>query len=155
AWLIVWWYLRGLTVTEPAARPILPRRLAFLAGILVIYTVLETRFEYLAEHQFFFNRLQHVAMHHLGPLLIALAWPGETIMRGMPPQLRRIVQHPISTATVSILQQPVLAGLLFVGLIFLWLIPSIHFAAMIDSRLYSIMNWSMVVDGILFWFLVL
>jgi putative membrane protein len=52
-------------------------------------------------------------------------------------------------------QHPVLAGVLFVGLIDLWLIPAVNFEAMIDHRLYALMNWSMVVDGLLFWCLVL
>jgi putative membrane protein len=49
----------------------------------------------------------------------------------------------------------VLASFLFVGLIALWLLPPVHFWAMIDPRIYAVMNWSMVVDGILFWCLVL
>ena len=53
------------------------------------------------------------------------------------------------------LQQPVLAAFLFVGLFYFWLIPAVHFRAMIDARLYALMNWSMVLDGILFWSLVL
>ena len=48
-----------------------------------------------------------------------------------------------------------LAVLLFEGLLFLWLVPSITFRAMFDWRLYEIMNASMVIDGLLFWFLVL
>jgi putative membrane protein len=40
-------------------------------------------------------------------------------------------------------------------LIALWLIPPVHFRAMINPWLYDVMNWSMVLDGLLFWFLVL
>jgi hypothetical protein len=32
--------------------------LSFFVGLGVIYAVLQTRFEYLAEHQFFYNRMQ-------------------------------------------------------------------------------------------------
>jgi putative membrane protein len=56
---------------------------------------------------------------------------------------------------LRVLQQPVVAGALFVGLIFVWLIPHVLFRAMVDARLYAVMNWSMVVDGLLFWALVL
>jgi putative membrane protein len=154
-WLAVWWYLRGLALTPAAERPSLARRIAFFAGIAAIYVVLETRFEYLAEHQFFFNRIQHVAMHHAGPFLIALAWPGATLMRGMPGWARRLVQHPVVTGTVHVLQQPALAAILFSGSFFFWLIPAVHFRAMIDPDLFALMNWTMVGDGILFWCLVL
>jgi putative membrane protein len=155
AWLTVYWYARGIAAVPAAQRPSLPRRISFFAGMLVIYAVLETRFEYLAEHQFFFNRIQHVAMHHLGPLLIALGWPGAEIKRGMPAPLRHLVEHRLAIAVVRILQQPVLATVLFVGSFFFWLIPSIHFRAMIDPGLFALMNWTMVIDGILFWCLVL
>ena len=154
-WLALWWYLRGLGRTARAERPALPRQIAFLAGMLLTYAVLETRFEYLAEHQFFFNRIQHVILHHLGPFLIALGWPGAPLAPGMPAALRRIVVHPLSIGIVHVLQQPVLAAVLFSGSFFFWLIPSIHFHAMIDPRLYALMNWTMLGDGILFWTLVL
>ena len=53
------------------------------------------------------------------------------------------------------MQQPVLAPVLFVGLFYFWLIPAVHFHAMLDPRLYALMNWSMVLDGVAFWALVL
>ena len=127
----------------------------FLAGLATIYLVLLTRFEYLAQHMFFLNRVQHAAMHHLGPFLIALSWPGATIARGMPPVLQRRCESGAVRRVLGVLQQPVLAILLFEGLLVLWLIPPVTFRAMLDPRLYAVMNASMVVDGLLFWFLVL
>ncbi len=121
----------------------------------MIYVVLETRYEYLAEHQFFFNRVQHVTLHHVGPLLLALSWPGEMLCRGMPERLFRLVQRSIFERMLAVIQRPVNAAILFVGIFFFWLVPPVHFRAMIDPHLYSIMNWTMVIDGILFWFLVL
>ena len=59
------------------------------------------------------------------------------------------------TQTLRVLQRPVLAVVLFEGLLILWLIPSILFRAMFDWLLYGIMNASMVIDGLLFWFFVL
>lgn len=155
AWVTIYWYVRGLASMTASERPSLLRRISFFTGMLAVYAVLETHFEYLAEHQFFFNRIQHVVMHHLGPLLIALSWPGTEIKRGMPAPLRRLVEHRIPTGIVHFLQQPVLAAFLFAGSFFFWLIPSIHFHAMIDPRLFALMNWTMVIDGILFWCLVL
>jgi putative membrane protein len=149
------WYLRGLALTNRAERPTIWRTTLYFLGVVVIYAVLQTRFEYMAQHMFFLNRIQHVIMHHLGPFLIALAWPGATIARGMPAWLKRLVTaRPVLIAR-DIIQQPFLAAVLFVGLIALWLTPSVHFVAMIDPDLYRVMNWTMVGDGLLFWFLVL
>jgi copper(I)-binding protein len=104
---------------------------------------------------FFLNRLQHVVMHHFGPFLIAVAWPGASIYRGMPRVLQRLVDAPVLVTLTHVIQQPILASVLFVGLVALWLVPPVHFVAMIDPKLYQVMNWSMVVDGLLFWVLVL
>jgi putative membrane protein len=155
AWVTIYWYIRGVATISTVGRPSLLRRISFFTGMFLIYAVLETRFEYLAEHQFFFNRIQHVVMHHLGPLLIALSWPGAEIKHGMPASLRRLIEHKIPVGIVYVLQQPILAAFLFVGSFFFWLIPPIHFYAMIDPRLFALMNWTMVIDGILFWCLVL
>jgi putative membrane protein len=73
----------------------------------------------------------------------------------MPAALRRPLDHPALRRAVYLAQHPIIAGVLFVGVIDLWLIPSINFRAMIDHRLYALMNWSMVIDGIFFWCLIL
>ena len=153
--LPVWWYLRGTALLPKAERPHPARRAAFLLGMLVIYTVLQTRFLYLAEHLFFLNRIQHVAMHHLGPFLVALGVAGAPLRRAMPQAAVRLLDAGPVRRMTAVLQQPLLAAALFVGLVAFWLIPPIHFRAMIDQNLFWVMNWSMVLDGLLFWCLVL
>jgi putative membrane protein len=151
----VWWYCRGLARALRERRPSGLRQTAFLAGVLVIYAVLQTRFDYMAQHMFFLSRIQHMTTHHLGPFLIALAWPDEMLRRGMPPAICRLAAHPALRRSMDLVQQPVVAATLFAGLVFLWLIPPVHFRAMLDVRWYAVMNWSMVADGLLFWVLVL
>ncbi|HUB47339.1 MAG TPA: cytochrome c oxidase assembly protein [Acetobacteraceae bacterium] len=149
------WFARGLLRTAASARMPPWRRWCFLIGFGSIYAVLLTRFEYLAQHMFFLNRVQHAVLHHIGPFRIALSWPGATIARGMPGPLRRCCEAAAVRKLLRPFQQPMLAVLLFEGLLFLWLIPPVTFPAMLDWRLYEIMNASMVIDGLLFWFLVL
>ena len=137
-----------------------PRRLSFWLGMAIIYIGLHTQLDYYAEHQFFIHRLQHMGLHHLGPFLIALAYPGPALRAALPLRWRvRWLRPTLSSRLVrwplNVLLQPAVAGLMFVGLIYLWLIPSIHFAAMLDWRLYRLMNFSMAVDGLIFWWLIL
>ncbi len=153
--LALGWYLRGIALLPAAERPSPWRTAAFLLGLASVYTVVLTHFEYMTQHMFFLNRIQHLVLHHLGPFLIALAWPGQVLLRGMPAPLRRAATSPALVKVTRVLQQPVIAGGLFVGLIYLWLIPAVHFRAMIDPQLYTVMNWSMLIDGLLFWSLVL
>ncbi len=149
------WFMRGLSRAPPGARMPRWRGVSFLAGMAALYFVLLTQFDYLAQHMFFLNRVQHLVMHHLAPFLIAMSWPGETIARGMPAALRRLAKAAAIRAGLRAVQQPVIALLLFEGLLMLWLVPPVTFRAMLDARLYAVMNASMVADGLLFWFLVL
>lgn len=153
--LSLFWYMRGLARTAAAERPPVWRRVFFFVGVGAIYAVLETRFEYLAEHMFVFSRIMHLVLHHLGPFLIALGFPGPTLFKGLPAPLQRLVQHRAVARMMAVIQQPVVATVLFVGLIYFWLIPAIHFRSMIDVRLFRVMTWSMALDGIPFWCLVL
>lgn len=153
--LTLLWFGRGIALLPEKDRPAPWRRMAFIVGVLAIYAVLQTRFDYMAQHMFFLNRVQHVVMHHLGPFLIAIGGGGASIRRGMPAAFERMCRHPAVAGIMRVLQQPVIAVVLFVGSFYLWLIPAVHFRAMIDPALYAVMNWTMVADGLLFWGLVL
>lgn len=136
------------------------RLVSFWTGLILIYVALHSRLDYYAERQFFLHRLQHMLLHHTGPFLIALAWPGPTLRAGIPVVWRRRGLDPLRNAApvrlfLDFVMNPVIAGILFVGLIWFWLVPAIHFYAMLDVRLYRLMNWSMTIDGFLFWYLVL
>lgn len=137
-----------------------PRRVSFWVGMAVVYIGLHTKLDYYAEHEFFMHRLQHLGLHHLGPFLIALAYPGVTLRAAIPPRWRNRWLRPVLASRalrwpLRILLNPLVAGFLFVGLIYFWLWPPVHFVAMLDARLYRVMNWSMVLDGLIFWWLVL
>lgn len=149
------WFFRGVARAPLETRPPVWRRVSFTLGVGSIYVVLQTRVDYFALHMFFLNRIQHLVMHHLGPFLIALGCGGTTVKAGMPAPLARLLGGRWLRRCLAVLQHPVVAAVLFVGLIYLWLIPVVHFRAMIDPRLYKLMNWSMVGDGLLFWSLVL
>ncbi|CAB3753528.1 cytochrome c oxidase assembly protein [Paraburkholderia humisilvae] len=136
------------------------RQLSFWFGLGALYVVLHTRLDYFFEHEFFMHRAQHLVLHHLGPFFIALSYPGAALRAGIPFNWRqRFVRPALQTRyvrmTLDVLLHPVVAVVLFVGLIYFWLLSPIHFVAMIDWRLYRVMNWSMAIDGLMFWWLVL
>lgn len=150
-------YLRGLAHRGRVAD--VPGAVAFLLGLAAMYATMQTQFDYYAQYMFFIHRIQHLVLHHLGPLLIALAAPSTVLAAGTPAPLRAFGGRLVDSAPVRliyrVLQQPVIAGILFVGLIGYWLIPSVHFDAMLSARLYWLMNLSMAVDGLLFWWFML
>lgn len=149
------WFLRGLMRTPAAERPARWRQVSFLAGVWLIYAVVQTGFEYPAQRMFFMHRLQHLVLHHTGPVLIGLSMAGPVILRGAPGWLHRLIGLGPVRAAYRAIQHPFPATLLFSGLLYFWLYPPVHFTTMLNRPLYEVMNWSMTVDGILFWAMVL
>lgn len=151
-------YLVGI---RRGAAPGFWRATAYVGGVLLMYVVMQTGIDYYSRFLFFAHRGQHVVLHHLAPFLIAFAAPGAVLKCGMPKFLTRMgrrVPEGVRQRGVQVyrwLQNPWIAGMLFVGLIAFWLVPAVHFDAMLSRDLYWIMNWSMAIDGLLFWFLVL
>lgn len=153
-------YLRGVAALARAGEaPAWPRSLAYLLGVALMYGVLQTHYDYMAQHMFFLHRLQHLVLHHLAPFLIIIAAPSTALAAGLPTRLRGPLRaagrFPLLRVPYRAIQQPAVAAVLFVGLIYLWLMPPIHFYAMLNVPLYNIMNWSMAVDGLLFWYVML
>jgi putative membrane protein len=153
--LTLLWFFRGLRLLDDKARPSIFRTVAFVLGVASLYAVLQTRFDYLAQHMFFLHRLAHFILHHAGAFLIALGTAGPAIRAGMPRTLQKVVDTKLVRAVVDVIQGPVMAPVLFIGLLYFWLAPQIHTRVMLDRNLYDLMNWSMGIDGIFFWVLIL
>ncbi len=147
------WFFRGLKrVPESLAHW---RIASFLLGVAMDYAVLQTHIDFYAQHMFFVHRWAHFVLHHLGAFLIALGAAGPAMRAGMPGFLRPLIDARTVQRTVDVMQHPAVAPALFVGLLYFWLIPAIHTRVMLDANLYDIMNWTMAVNGIFFWSLIL
>lgn len=136
------------------------RRLSFWIGMAIVYLSLHTYFDYYAEHEFFMHRIQQVLLHHLAPLLIMASYPGTVLHAGLPLAWRVRVLRPLQRswpwrAVSGVLLNPAVATVLFVGFILIWLIPAMQTLAMLDWRVYRFMNWSMMLSGLSYWWLVL
>lgn len=154
-------YMRGkAALRRRGMAPGAWRSIAFFAGLGLDYTALQTYVDYLSQHMFWVHRLQHLVLHHIAPVLLVAAAPAQALLEGSPRWLRARLLDPLARwrsfgALLRFIQNPAIALLLFVGLIYYWLTPSVHFAAMLDADRYLLMNWSMALDGILFWWLML
>jgi putative membrane protein len=136
------------------------RSVLFWLGLALAYAVMHTRFDYYAQFMFFIHRIQHLALHHVAAILLMGSNPWKALSAGFPEgTLKDSIGKVLLSAWVQwpyrVIQFPPLAALLFVGLIFFWLTPDIHFRAMLSQPMYLLMNWSMFLDGLLFWWLIL
>ncbi|HER35326.1 MAG TPA: cytochrome c oxidase assembly protein, partial [Halothiobacillaceae bacterium] len=133
--------------------------LMFWIGLVAMYAVLQTQFEYYAQHSFFMHRLQHLVLHHVAPFLIAVSAPAAILGAGLPTIVHRHVVTPMRRNRLlrflyAAIQEPLVSGAIFVGLIYFWLIPSVHFYAMLNVPLYNTMNWGVAIEGLLFWWMI-
>jgi len=131
----------------------------FWLGMALLYLSLHTHVDYYAERMFFIHRIQHLVLHHLGPLVLMAAYPGSVMRAGLPlawrAALRRFRATLPGRALEGALTNPVFVPALFVFLVLVWLLPSVQFYSMLDWRLYRLMNWSVVISGFMYWNLIL
>jgi putative membrane protein len=150
-----WLFVRGTRVHRVSGA----RQAFFWIGMALLYLSMHTRIDYYAERMFFIHRLQHLVLHHLGPLLIMGAYPGQVLRAGLPMswrlRLRDFRQSKPGRILIAVLTNKILVPLLFVVLVLGFLIPSVQFYSMLDWRLYRFMNWSVVISGFMYWNLIL
>lgn len=148
-------FVRGMRVHKVSKA----RILFFWVGMVLLYLSLHTRVDYYAERLFFAHRLQHLVLHHLGPLLIMGAYPGQVLRAGLPMawrvRLRQFLASSPGRLMVAVLTNKILVPVLFVVLVIGFLIPVVQFYSMLDWRLYRLMNWSVVISGFMYWNLIL
>ena len=154
-----WLYLRGLRrMRRSGIRVGLGPPIAFFVGVGLTYAVMHTHLDYLAQYMFWVHRGQHLVLHHLAALLIVLGAPQRVLPWAFAADRRArlgaVLRHPAIHWPYRAVQHPAVAPVLFVGLILFWLEPEIHFDAMLSDDLYRVMNASMLIDGLLFWWLI-
>jgi len=149
------WFVRGLKILPKDRHPPLWRLICFVAGVASFWIVLQTRIDYYAQHMFFVHRWAHFVLHHAGAFFIAMGMSGQVLFAGMPDFLKPAIKSRPVRATMNVLQHPAVAPFLFVGLLYFWLIPTIHTRVMLDRNLYELMNWTMALNGVMFWSLIL
>jgi len=154
-------YVRGSRRCAAGGAPVpVWRGVCFFLGLALSYLVLQSYFDYLSQHMFWVHRLQHLVLHHLGPFLMIVALRPDIVRSALPCWFHQRVVDPLrgnrfSYGAYRFIQHPLIASLLFVGLIVFWLTPSVHFIAMLSTPRYLAMNWGMLLDGLLFWWLIL
>lgn len=149
-------YVRGCR----RRRPSVSRQVRFWLGWVLMWQAFQTRWDYYAEHQFFVHIMQQLSLHDFAPLLIMWSYPLTPLRTGVPQAWRLRWLRPINRSAVArgaklVLFNPLFTALLFGGMALLWLIPSFHPFVMLNAPTYRLMNWSMALDGLLFWWLVL
>jgi len=153
-------YIAGVLRQRPDARRVPPwRHGSFCAGLGAIFLALQSPLDALAEYSFAAHQVQHLLLHALGPMFLALSAPGEMLIAGTPVHLRRRIVQPVLTSTslrrlIHVTTRPWPATALFVGSLYFWQLPRYHELAVIQNGVHYLMHVTMLVTGFVFFWCV-
>ncbi len=132
------------------------RSAAFLGGVATVFLALQSPVDPIAERLFSMHQIQHMLLRVIGPLLIAWSLPAAMLVAGLPRWARAKVLAPLLSdrgfrGFFGFLGNPVVATVLFIASLYVWEVPSIHDAALLDDGLHYTMHVTMLAAGLLFW----
>lgn len=154
-------YLRGFVLRWTRRRRVsLWRAASYISAIALIYIWLQSPFDALSDHVFWIHRVQHAALHVWIPVLLVLSAPVTELTAGLPRWARRygvrpVLRNRLLRRSWRFIQHPIVAPILFVGLIYVWLTPVLCEYATVNDTVYDIMYFSLFAEGIAFWWLML
>ncbi|HTX49670.1 MAG TPA: cytochrome c oxidase assembly protein [Caulobacteraceae bacterium] len=155
--LLLYW--RGLE-RRPGAFDATPaRHLAFMGGVFLTFAALASPIDAMSDHLFSMHQVQHMLLRVVGPMLIAYAQPGATLVAGSPNWLRRgpvtrlLTSYP-NRGLFRFLTRPWAATALFVASLYAWQWPPFHNRAIIDDGVHYLMHITMLAAGLLFFWVV-
>ncbi len=149
-------YVSGLHRIEArAARPSALRQASFFGALAAIFAALQSPIEALADHSLSIHMVEHMLLRTVGPALLMLAQPQAVLLRGLPAVIRRRVVAPVAGsrgvgAIFGALSRPLPATVLFVGAIYIWMLPRTQDLALADEPVHDLMHAMLLIAGLFF-----
>ena len=156
--LALWLYVRGRR-RLPAARRSAAEGWSFLAGAAMLVLALVSPIDALGETLLSFHMVQHMLLVAVAPPLLLLGRPAAAFLAALPEgSMARLASGPVT--------RPLLRGLLFLtGLVpatllhalalWLWHVPALFEAALVNEFVHTLEHFSFFGTALLFWFAVL
>ena len=139
-----WLAVRRSGSARAAAEAPLWRLCSFLASVLVAVLALVSPLDALADQLFFAHMVQHILLLDLAPILGILGFT-------------KVILRPLTRSVASLerragaLAHPAAAVLLYIGVIWLWHIPSAYDFAVTHPLVHVCEHISFVLVGSLYW----
>jgi putative membrane protein len=152
-------YLRG-TLGRQGAGNRRGRHVLFFSGVAAVFLSLQSPIDPMGERLFSMHQVQHFLLRMLGPMLIALSAPQGALVAGLPRGVSRSVLGPAPWSgplrrAARLLGRAEVAFALFVAALYVWQIPPLHTAALLNDAIHYGMHATMLAAGLLFWFVIL
>ena len=148
-------YIAGMRRAGPGGGAL--RHRLFFAGVAAVFIALESPVDALANHSLVAHQIEHMLLSTVAPLLLMLAQPQASLMRGLPGWLRRGVVAPmVGTRGVrgvfGVISRPMPATLLFIATNYFWMVPRFHDAALLNPPLHYLWHATLMISGLIFFF---
>jgi putative membrane protein len=159
--LVVLLYGLGLRRPQrPFAEPARAwRHAGFFGALAILYCVLESPFDAIADRLFLAHQLQHMTLAMVVPMLVVLSAPQATLLRGLPEKVRRGLAAPFFGSrffrVLCVLASPAAATILYIATNYFWMVPHIHDLALRDERVHDVLHLSLLLTGLLFFWRIL
>ncbi|MDE2235044.1 MAG: cytochrome c oxidase assembly protein [Gammaproteobacteria bacterium] len=157
--LVVLWYGRGVRrlAREFRGVPLTAQFLVYL-GIFTAFVAVVPPLDTLARDLYFVHQIQHMLLHMIAPLLLALGVPLAPLIAGLPSVLRRNVLKPLVRNRAlqwlwRLLVHPLAASLLFTFALYFWQIPHFMDLIALSDPLDEFAHATMLVSGLFFWWM--
>lgn len=149
-----WW--KRLVAGKP---PAIWQSIAFLGGMLCFFIALQSPIEPLSDHFLFIHQIEHLLLRVFGPLLTILGAPLAPLIQGLPRSVRfyllaPLLRNRLMKRLYQFLSHPITAPFLFIAVLLLWQIPSLHDRAVQNPTLHNLMHVTMIFSGFFFWWLI-
>lgn len=134
--------------------------LSFAGGLVALFAALQTPIEVAADRVFVVHQIEHMLLQIIGPMLIMLAAPQATLIRGLPPAARRFARTVIADSVLfaglfRFLFHPASATVMFVAATWLWMVPRYHDAATLEASAHYAWHATLVASGLVYFWRVL
>jgi putative membrane protein len=159
--LTVLWYGRGVRRLGRDGRGVgfAEQALVYL-GIFFAFAAVIPPLDVMADDLYFMHQIQHMLLHMVAPLLLALGVPLAPLIAGLPRVLRRRVLTPLARNTTvrrvwKFLLHPLVSSVLFIAALFFWQIPHFIDLLAVSDILDEFAHVTMLVTGLFFWWMLL
>jgi cytochrome c oxidase assembly factor CtaG len=152
--VVVWWWrmLAAIDRDHPAHRVPSHQRWAFLAGLAVIAFALQGGIGRYDTTLFSIHMVQHLLLTLVAPPLLALGAPITQLLRASSSATRRRWILPfLHSRVITVLSHPVLAWILFAGVMWGTHFSPIFNASLEDPLTHDLEHLAYLTAGLLFW----
>ncbi len=159
--LVVLWYGRGVRRLAGERGGVSAANQVFVyLGIFTAFAAVVPPIDTLARDFYFVHQVQHMLLHMVAPLLLALGVPLAPLIAGLPDPLRRrllkpLVRNQALRRVWRVLVHPLGASLLFVFALYFWQIPHFMDLIALNDSLDEFAHVTMLISGLFFWWMLL